>query len=45
MGVESITNEIVKVHINGHKSELKNQKHKKLVPPALNRVIYPAAGK
>ncbi|NLQ04378.1 biosynthetic arginine decarboxylase [Cylindrospermopsis raciborskii] len=34
MGVESITDEIVKVHINGHKSELKNQKHKKLLPPS-----------
>ncbi|PNK03500.1 arginine decarboxylase [Cylindrospermopsis raciborskii S07] len=34
MGVESITDEIVKVHTNGHKSELKNQKHKKLLPPS-----------
>ncbi|MFM7371642.1 MAG: arginine decarboxylase, partial [Sphaerospermopsis kisseleviana] len=40
MGVESTTDEMVKVPTNGHKSdksdksEVKNQKHKKLLPPS-----------
>jgi arginine decarboxylase len=45
MGVESITNEIVKVHINGHKSELKNQKHKKLLPPSTKSGDLPRSWK
>ncbi|NET00743.1 MAG: biosynthetic arginine decarboxylase [Sphaerospermopsis sp. SIO1G1] len=34
MGVESTTNDIVKMPNNGHKSELKNQKKKKLLLPS-----------
>jgi arginine decarboxylase len=45
MGVESTADEIVKVPPNGHKSELKSQKHKKLLPPITTTGDLPRAWK